>query len=69
MTVYEMMFKIRYRIRRLPKRNWWALPPVVQLLGHCPAKFKVSGVILGQDTCLGSGFGPWLGHVQEAPDQ
>ena len=37
---------------------------VAQLVGHCPAKRKVAGLIPG--TCIGCGFDPWSGCIQEA---
>ena len=46
-----------------------ALAGVAQLIEHCPANPKVTGSILHQDTCLGCGFPPQLGQVQEATDQ
>ena len=42
------------------------LTGVVQLVGHCPAKQKVTSSIPGQDTCLGCRFGPQSGCIREA---
>ena len=46
-----------------------ALASVAQLVGHHPTKRKVAGSIPGQVTGLDCGFGPHLGHVQEATNQ
>ena len=44
----------------------WALPGVAQWAGCHPGNQKVAGSIPGQGTCLGCGFCPWSGCVQEA---
>ena len=41
------------------------LAAVAQLIGHCPAKWRVTGSIPSQGTCLGCEFGPQSGCVQE----
>ena len=46
-----------------------ALTGMVEMVGHRSAKQKVAGSIPGQGPCLGCGFGPRLGHIQEATDQ
>ena len=46
-----------------------ALAGVAQVVGHHPAKQKVSGLIPTQGTCLGCRFGPQSGQVQEATNQ
>ena len=46
-----------------------ALTAVAQLVGHCPENRKVTSLIPSQGTCLGCGFGPQLGRVQEATNQ
>ena len=45
-----------------------ALDSVVQLVGHCPANCKVTGLIPCQGTHLGCEFSPQLRHIQEATD-
>ena len=47
----------------------WALTDVAQLVGCHPVKWKVTGLIPGQGTCLGCRFGPPSGRVQEATNQ
>ena len=37
-------------------------------LEHPPVNQKVTGLMVGQDTCLRWRFGHWLEHVQEATD-
>ena len=44
----------------------WVLTSVAQLVGHHPAKHKVSSSIPGQVTCLGHRLGPGWECVQEA---
>ena len=44
------------------------LAGVAQLVGALSIHQKVEGSIPGQSTCLGWGFSPWLGCVQEATD-
>ena len=44
-------------------------PDQIGSVGRRPAERKVAGLIPGQGTCLGYGFGPWSGCVQEATDQ
>ena len=51
------------------KLQVYALTSVAQLVGHCPADQKVCISIPGQSTCLGCGFGPQLGSVQEGMNQ
>ena len=46
-----------------------ALTGVAQLVGLCAAEQKVASLIPSQGTCLGCGFGPWLGHIQGADNQ
>ena len=41
---------------RCGSRNKGALAGVAQLVGHCPAKQKVAGLIPSQGTCLGCRF-------------
>ena len=36
-----------------------ALTGMAQLVGHCPANWKISGSIPSQGICLGFGFHPW----------
>ena len=48
------------------KKIYAVLTCVAQLVGCHPAKWKVPALIPCQGTCLGCGFGPWLGHVHEA---
>ena len=43
-----------------------ALPGVAQLVGCHPAKQKFPSSTPSQGTCLGCGFSPWSGYVQEA---
>ena len=43
-----------------------ALDNMAQLVGHHPTHQKVAGLIPGQGTCHGCGFGPWSGHMEEA---
>ena len=38
-----------------------ALPGMSQCVGHCPANWKITGLIPGQCTCLDFGLGPQLG--------
>ena len=45
-----------------------ALTHVVQFVAHRPAKQKVTGSNPSQGTCLGCGFSPWMGHIQETAD-
>ena len=45
------------------------LTGVAQLVGCCSAKQKVAGSIPSQGTCLGCGFRPSSGHIQEATEQ
>ena len=40
-----------------------ALTGVVQLVGCRPTKWKVTGSIPGQGTCVGCRFGPQSGHL------
>ena len=39
---------------------------MAQLVGHQLTKQKVAGLIVGQDTCLDCGFGPWSERLWEA---
>ena len=41
---------------------------MAQLVGHCPAKWTVASLVPGQGTCVGFGFGPWLGRIGEATE-
>ena len=50
----------------LYQNNCKALASVAQLVGHHSANQKVSSLTPGQSTCLGCGFSPQLGRVQEA---
>ena len=43
------------------------LTSVAQLVGHHPAKQKVSGSIAGQGTCLGCRFSPRGAHAEGNP--
>ena len=43
-----------------------AWPDQCDSVGVLSREPKNCGLIPGQDTCLGCGFGPWSGHVQEA---
>ena len=43
---------------------WAALTSVVQLVGCCPAKPNVTGLIPGQGTCLAVGSVPSLGGTR-----
>ena len=45
------------------------LPLLVFLVGRCPAKQEVPGLIPGQGTGLDCEFGPWLGCIQETADR
>ena len=45
-----------------------ALTSVAQWVGHHLAKQKATGSVPNQGTCLGCGFGPWSGHLQEVTD-
>ena len=47
----------------------FSLASVAQLVGCHPTNRKVASSILSQDTCLGCGFGSWLGWVPEATDR
>ena len=46
-----------------------ALTGVAQLVGHHPARQKAASSIPQWGTCLGCGFSPWRGHIQEAANQ
>ena len=48
------------RVRILPWPAW------LMVVRHHPAKQKVTDSIPGQGTCLGCGFGSWLGCIREA---
>ena len=45
-----------------------ALTYVAQLIGHHPAKQKVTGLIPSQGTCLGCRCGPWSECIKKAMD-
>ena len=45
------------------KASYQALTDIAQVAGCRSAKREVTDLIPGQNTCLDSGFGPWLGHV------
>ena len=49
----------------LAERRSKALTSVAPVVGHTPAKRKVASWIPGQGTCLGCGFGPWLGAYEK----
>ena len=51
------------------KTDVMALTGVAQLVGHRPAKQKVTGSVPGQGTCLGYGFCLLSGSVREASKQ
>ena len=51
------------------KTDLMALTGVAQLVGHRPAKQKVTGSVPGQGTCLGYGFCLLSGSVREASKQ
>ena len=53
------------KVRSLDRKLATALTSVAHLVGHHPAKQKVSGAMPSQGMCLGCGFGPWSGHVQK----
>ena len=44
-----------------------ALTSVAQMVGCCPAKLKVAGLIPSQDTCLGCGPDLQLGEHERQP--
>ena len=49
------------------KKNSHLVPAsVAHLVGCCPTNWKVTGSVLGQGTCLGCGFCPQSGIMQEA---
>ena len=39
------------------------------VVGRCPTKRMVTGSIPFKSTCLGCGFSPWSGRLEEATDQ
>ena len=45
-----------------------SLTGVAHLVGPHPGKWMIASLIPSQGTCLGCGFSPWSGHVQEATD-
>ena len=51
----------------LSKENYPALTGVVQLVGCCPAKQKVTSSIPGQGACLGCGFCPQVWCFYPSP--
>ena len=69
-----ILFISLFKIKKIISNNFlnfkfFALTHVTQQVGHHPAKQKVTCSIPSQGMCLGCGFGPWLGYVQEATDQ
>ena len=53
----------------MDKNQCLALTGVAQLVGHHLRKQKAASLIPGQGTCLGCGFSPWVGSIQQASDQ
>ena len=49
---------------RAPKESGWCSVDWCDSVGQHPAKRKAAGSIPGEGTCLGWGFGPWLGHIR-----
>ena len=55
-------------MRSCKNKGAWALAGWLIGLERLPVQQKVAGLIPGQGTCLGCGFDPPSGHLQEATD-